>query len=332
VISPAPECTEDFEAVTPYVYPLSRLLPDEDSWDNFLRYLLKRHHVTTIVNVGSDFIYGLLPEIASEFPEIQVIDQLFNDGVHYRSNRRYARFLAGTIVPSESLARKLTSQGGERPEKVSVIAHGIPIEEPPAVAPDPEASGLPADFRGKFLVSFFGRLSIEKAPADFVEIAKRLRDDDDIRFLMTGEGRERAAVLALIKRYRLQERIYAPGFVDNVQALMALSDVVLVPSRLDGMPLVVFEAQVHGKPVVASAVGSIPDVIQDGKTGFLCRPGDVREFADRVLELKQSLELRRAMGAAGGVSVRAKHSAEAMTDLYVKAFERARAAGSDSGQ
>jgi len=141
---------------------------------------------------------------------------------------------------------------------------------------------------------------------------------------MTGEGQERAAVLALIERYEMQDRIHAPGFVDNVRTLMALSDVVVVPSSLDGMPLVVFEAQACGKPVVASSVGSIPYVIADGETGLLCTPGDVNGFAERILKLWRSPELRRAIGDAARIWVRANHSAESMTSRYVEAFDRAR--------
>jgi glycosyltransferase involved in cell wall biosynthesis len=317
----AGDCTEDFEAVTPYVYPLSRLLTEEDCWEDFLRYVLKRHRVDTIVNVGSDFLYRLLPEIKREFPQTRIFDQLFNDDVHYVSNRHYAACLDGTIVPSPALADKLLSEGGEQASKVSVIPHGVRMEAPAPAAFD--GSGLPEAFRGKFLVSFFGRLAIEKAPADFVEIARLLREYSDIRFLMTGDGSERPAVMASIDRYQLADRIHAPGFVDNVQTLMALSDVVVLPSRLDGMPLVIFEAQVYGKPVVASAVGSIPHVIEDGKSGVLCRPGDVHGFADRILKLWRSPDWRRSIAEEGRASVRANHSADAMTDRYIEVFEGA---------
>jgi len=320
------DCTESFEAITPYLYPLPRVLQNqEDRWRDFLFYLLRRHQIGTILIAGCDFVYRLLPEIDSEFPHIAILDQLFNDEVHYHTNRRYAAHIDATFVPFPSLADKLISEGGEQAGKVFVIPHGIDIEEM-ASAPDPtfESSGLPQHFRGKFLVSFFGRLSKEKAPADFVRIAKLLRSYDEICFLMTGEGQERAAVLSLIKRYGMQDRIHAPGFTDNVRTLMALSDVVVVPSSLDGMPLVVFEAQACGKPVVASAVGSIPDVIADGKTGLLCAPGDVTGFAERILELWRSPEMRRAIGEAARVWVRANHSAEPMTAQYIEAFERAR--------
>ena len=64
---------------------------------------------------------------------------------------------------------------------------------------------------------------------------------------------------------------------------MADVDIVVVPSRLDGMPLVILEAMQLGKPVVASAVGSIPEVIDEGHTGYLCQPEDTQAFKDRVL-------------------------------------------------
>jgi glycosyltransferase involved in cell wall biosynthesis len=322
------DCTESFEAITPYLYPLPRVLQNqEDRWRDFLFYLLKRHQIGMILIAGCDFVYRLLPEITREFPQIAILDQLFNDEVHYHTNRRCAAYIDATFVPSPKLADKLISECGEQADKICVIPHGINIEE--MAAPDAEfdSSRLPQHFRGKFLVSFFGRLSTEKAPADFVEIARRLRSYDEICFLMTGEGQERAAVLALIERYEMQDRIHAPGFVNNVRTLMALSDVVVVPSSLDGMPLVVFEAQACGKPVVASSVGSIPYVIADGETGLLCAPGDVNGFAERILKLWRSPELRRAIGDAARIWVRANHSAESMTSRYVEAFDRARSRG-----
>ena len=318
-------CAESFEAITPYLYPLPRVLQNqEDRWRDFLFHLLKRHQIGMILIAGCDFVYRLLPEIARKFPQIAILDQLFNGEVHYPTNRHYAAYIDATFVPSQKLAGKLIYEGGEQADKVFVIPHGIDIEETAALDARFDSSGLPQHFRGKFLVSFFGRLSAEKAPADFVKIAKRLRSYDEICFLMTGEGQERAAVLALIERYEMQDRIHAPGFVDDVRTLMALSDVVVVPSTLDGMPLVVFEAQACGKPVVASSVGSIPSVIADGKTGLLCTPGDVNGFAERILRLWRSPELRRAIGDAARIWVRANHSAESMTARYVEAFERAR--------
>jgi glycosyltransferase involved in cell wall biosynthesis len=139
---------------------------------------------------------------------------------------------------------------------------------------------------------------------------------------MTGEGQLRSAVLNLIRKYKLQRKIFAPGFVDNVQTLMDLSDVIVVPSRVDGMPLVVLEAQALGKPVVASAVGSIPEMISDNESGFLCTPGNAGAFCERILELFRSPEKRSSIGAAAQEAVRRRHGADSMIAAYMQVFER----------
>ena len=313
-----------FEEITPHVYPLPLLFGEqEERWEAFLRYLLTHYNVRTIMLAGCEFVYHILPAIRREFPAVRIVDQLFNDEVHLINNRHYAQNIDMTIVPSRPFAKTLLEQYGESPQRVSVIPHGVYTGRPQlqdrsaALA----SSGLPIEGQGRFLVSFFGRLSEEKAPDVFVEIARRLKDHTEIYFCMTGEGPARPAVLKLIERYKLQRKIYAPGFVDNFRTLMELSDVIVVPSRIDGMPLVVLEAQALGKPVVASAVGSVPEMIQDNESGFLCEPGDVSAFCQRILELFQSPEKRAAMGAAAQQAVRQRHDVDTMINAYLEVFQ-----------
>jgi glycosyltransferase involved in cell wall biosynthesis len=271
---------------------------------------------------GCEFVYRVLPAIRREFPNVRVVDQLFNEEVHLSNNRHYTRYIDVTIVPSQGFAETLINGYGESPERVAVIPHGVCTRGPQLEdrAAALAASGLPPAGHGKFLVSFFGRLSQEKAPDVFVEIARLLRDRDEVYFCMTGDGPLRSAILNLIERYSLQNRIYAPGFVEDVGTLMELSDVVVVPSRLDGMPLVVLEAQALGKPVVASAVGSIPEMITDNESGFLCKPEDGKAFAQRILELLGSPQRCREIGAAAQKAVRQRHDQEIMMGAYMRAF------------
>jgi glycosyltransferase involved in cell wall biosynthesis len=168
-------------------------------------------------------------------------------------------------------------------------------------------------------------MSPEKAPADFVEIARRLKSEPNMRFVMTGEGPELERVRGLIHQYGLKDRIFGPGFVDNPRDLMTAVDVVVVPSILDGMPLVVMESQALGKVVLASSVGSIPVMIEDGRTGHLCRPGDVDGFSAKLRILSASPRQRTEVGLAAREFVAMHHSAEAMLQRYEEAFERARA-------
>ena len=312
-----------FEAITPHVYPLPLLFEqNEERWEAFLRYLLVHYNASTIMIAGCEFVYRVLPAIRREFPDLRIVDQLFNDEVHLPNNRTYAQHIDVTVVPSQGFAETLLNRYRESPERVAVIPHGVSTKGPELEdrAAAFGASGLPASAQNKFLVSFFGRLSQEKAPDAFVEIAQQLREQNEIYFCMTGDGPLRPAVLDLIKRYGLQDKIYAPGFVEDARILMELSDVVVVPSRIDGMPLVVLEAQALGKPVVASAVGSIPEMIADSESGFLCAPGDVQAFSMRVLELLRSPQKRKEIGAVAQEAVRRRHDLETMMAAYMRVF------------
>src|SRR6185312_4906886 len=200
--------------------------------------------------------------------------------------------------------------------------HGVDATVPTYNSPAEAfaASGLPGRSAGKFLVSFFGRLSEEKSPKTFVEIAWRLSSNSDIHFCMTGEGPERASVLELIARYKLKDRIFAPGFVADVRPLIACSDVVILPSRLDGMPLIVIESQVFGKPVIASNVGGLPEMVADGLSGYICPAGDVVAFCDRIQKLYSSPELCRDMGERGRIAALARHDSRNMIEAYIEVF------------
>ena len=327
-----PETVRDnrahFEKITPHVYSLPHLFEGRnDYWPDFLSYLLSRYRVDTIFAAGSSFLYGLLPAIRRTFPEIAVVDQLFNDQVHLPSNRAYAEYIDMTVVPSAAFANRLLGEYGEQPQRVAVIPHGVPVLATSSTAGMCEArerAGLPAELRNCLLVGFFGRMSAEKGPLDFVEMARALSSDPQVAFVMTGEGTERAAVLDRIAEYGLQTRVHAPGFVENVADLMRAVDVVAVPSRLDGMPLVVLEALGAEKAVVASRVGSIPEMVRHRETGLLCAPGGVAEFVSAVREFQRSPQLRQRLGAAGREWVLRNYSAETMVSRYLAAFAAAR--------
>lgn len=315
------EAPERYDAITPHVYHLARLL-DSRSREDFILYLVRRHRVGGILLAGSELFYRALPRIRATFPEISILDQQFNDTGHIENNRRFAAAIDRTVVPSTSLADLLIQRYGEHPERVSVIPHGIDM---PEALLEPEdalrTSGLPAQSRGKLLVSFFGRMSKEKSPEVFIEVAARLAHRSDLFFVMTGEGPEWRKVQKLAARYSLRDRLYMPGFVRDVRPLMELSGIVVLTSAVDGMPLVVLEAQALGKPVVASAVGSLPEMVLDGETGYLCPPGDVQAFGEAIERLADSAALRQSLGEQARRFVQGKYDSAAMLDAYVAAID-----------
>lgn len=305
-----PDDSRSFERITPHVYPLSGLFSSDQVSGEFLRYLIRRYSVQTLMLAGCEFVYHLLPALKKEFPNLTVVDQLFNGDAHVYNNRHYSGSIDATIVPSDALSDSLVHGHGADPATIHVIPHGIPLpaetgETPPA---------LPAAARGRILIGFFGRLSREKAADVFVEIVRALAKEPDLFFIMTGEGPERDCIRDQIRKYGLEDRIYAPGFVENVEPLMRAADIVVLPSRIDGMPLALLEAGALGKPVVASRVGSIPTIVQDHE--FLCEAGDVSAFCRSILRLARDPELRQRMGAAARSRVDARYSSDRMLEAY----------------
>jgi len=308
-----PEHSRIFAQLTPHVYHLRRLFHDDVNSRGFMKYLIRRYRVGTLLLAGCEFTYSLLPEFEREFPEMGIVDQLFNDTVHIHRNREYAQYIDATVVPSAALSESLVERFQAELNKVHVIPHGVKIPEAP------NGAGSRAK---KVMVAFLGRFSPEKGPDLFVQIVQRLSSRPDLSFLMIGDGPERGAILSLITRYRLEDRLLSPGFVDDVEPYLRESDIVVVPSRLDGMPLTVLEAQAREKVVVASRVGSLPRMIHHEESGFLCEPGNIDDFCACISRLADDPDLRRRIGKAARRSAAEKHSETQMFAQYQEIFDR----------
>jgi glycosyltransferase involved in cell wall biosynthesis len=320
--STLPENTPDglsvFRAFTRHVYALPDLFVERQQQESYLLFLLRRYQVETILIVGSRLVYELLPEIRRTTPGIGVVDQLFNAVGHTPSHAEFAPFIDLAVVPSMDLKRQLEVDWKATAD-VSVIPHAVHVRDVPvehAQASVEPAAGRPA-------IGYFGRWSEEKGPDLFVEVCRAVAQEADAAFIMTGDGPMHDEVTALIARYGLRSRVRTLGFVSDAAPVIAGVDVVVVPSRLDGMPLVILEAMALGKPIVASAVGSIPEVIEDQRTGFLCPPGDSAAFAARVLALMRDDALRERIGAAAGREYAENYSWQRAYHLYLDAFEKA---------
>ena len=156
-------------------------------------------------------------------------------------------------------------------------------------------------------VLYAGRLSPEKGVLELVEAA------DGIPLVIVGDG-------------PLRERVPdARGFVRTTSwKLYGRAAVVAVPSYREGFGVVCAEAMAHGRPVVASAVGGLLDLVADGETGVHVPPGDVPTLRDALVRLLADPALRARMGEAARERVRARFSWDAVTDSTVAVYEEAR--------
>jgi glycosyltransferase involved in cell wall biosynthesis len=150
------------------------------------------------------------------------------------------------------------------------------------------------------LVTTVGRLTAQKGVSDFLVAAQAVwRVRPETRFLVVGGGPQQEELEARAGALGLNGAVRFLGFRPDVAPILAASDVVVLPSRAEGLPLVLLEALAVGRPVVATRVGGIPDVVRSGETGLLVAPGAPAELAASVLHLLLQPDAAERLGEAG---------------------------------
>lgn len=191
--------------------------------------------------------------------------------------------------------------------KVQVIHNGrnIPSLVTPQVRQSSRAAlGIPHNAK---VVVFVGRLTHQKGIDALVDVAlSTAATMDDVIFLLVGDG---PCMPDMRARVSDSSQIRFMGQQEDVTPFYNAADVLFLPSRYEGLPMVLVEAFAHGVTAVASSVGGIPEVLVDGVNGFLCPPSDLDMMHDRIVQLLNNNALRLALGK------QARHTAETSFSL-----------------
>jgi glycosyltransferase involved in cell wall biosynthesis len=161
--------------------------------------------------------------------------------------------------------------------------------------------GIPPD---ALVIGTVSRLVAQKALHvlihAYAEYRRHARRDS--RLVIVGIGPLESDLKALARRLSLENTIVWMGFREDIPEVMAGFDVFALTSSYEGFGLVLLEAMAAGRPVIASRVSAIPEIVQDGTTGLLCTVGDHKDFAQALLRL-ENRDLRASLGAAGHARV-----------------------------
>lgn len=231
--------------------------------------------------------------------------------------RRTHRIIELTPVGVEE---HLAEDIGQR-EQYRVIFSGIdtaPFEAAITAREQTRATlGVPP---GALLIGGVGRLEPVKGFTHFVEAACRMADaQPNAVFILVGDGSQRAQLER--QAAPLGSRFRFLGLRQDIPNLMAALDILTVPSLNEGMGRVLLEAGAAGIPVVASRVGGIPDIVDNGETGLLVPPKDAKALAAALMELAQQPERRRLMGDTARAKVVPHYSLESMVRQIETLYE-----------
>jgi N-acetyl-alpha-D-glucosaminyl L-malate synthase BshA len=141
------------------------------------------------------------------------------------------------------------------------------------------------------------------------------------RLMLIGDGPERHSVEKLVKSLGLQQKVFLTGFRSDVANLLGCNDAVVLCSETESAPLTLLEGMSSGLPVIATSVGGIPEIIQDGVNGFLVPPKNPEAIADRILQLNAEPTLRTRLGKAARETVLQRYTADKVVDQYLKIYE-----------
>lgn len=216
------------------------------------------------------------------------------------AEQRLARRTDALIAVSEQIRDGLVSLGVGRPEQWRVIPLGLDLSELLRPLPEPATArrSLSLPDTGP-TVGIVGRLTAIKDHATFLRAAARIAHaHPDVTFVVAGDGELRPS-LERAARDLLGDRCRFLGWVMDLPTLYAALDVALLTSRNEGTPVALIEAAASGRPVVATRVGGVADVVVEGRTGHLAPPGDAAAIAGHVLRLLADPGEATALGAAG---------------------------------
>ena len=282
-----------------------------------------------------EFYSGILAVMAAQFTDAQVITSQRNlrmsDRLVHVWGRRVLNALADRIlVNAEAIKNDIVSVSSVSPAKVIVIKNGLasPLRgkewgDLPTVLSAAKVMltgelGIPIS---STIVGMVANLRPVKGHQYLIDAAARvLRVHPHAHFVLIGEGELRDALARQAKDLGIENRVHFMGHRKDAGSLVAGFDVAVLASLHEGLPNTVLEAMAAGVPVVATAVGGVTEIIEDGKTGYLVRPANPDAMAERLKYMLEHGRLRQEIALRGQRSVRDRFGIEYMVksvqDLY----------------
>jgi glycosyltransferase involved in cell wall biosynthesis len=297
-----------------------------DSMVRLARLLRSQH--ADVLHTHTLAAANVLGRIAARIARARVVSHLHIEN-HFRPVTQFvlapldnvtARLAAKLVAVSEDTRQAYERQG--YPRRIEVVYNGVPLEVEAA------GDGVRAELQiaeEAPLVATVGRLCDVKGQRELIEAISRLPAARAVLVgadLETG-GRYETELRRHASDLGVADRVIFAGYRPDAERIVAAADVVALPSWTEGLPLVLIEAMVRRRPVVATPVGGTPEVVADGETGLLVPPRDPQALADALERLLADPALRDRMGDAGYARAAQRFSVDEMTRRMLEIYDEA---------
>ncbi|MBI4521601.1 MAG: glycosyltransferase family 4 protein [Gemmatimonadetes bacterium] len=289
--------------------------------------LIRDHNVSVLhTHASRDTWAGALASLASDVRIVRTRHNLQYNRTGMLNRWLYGR-LDGLIVISKAIRDEFRRNHLVPNQRITVIPDAADLRRfypRPLAIGLREEWGIPVD---GFVIGSAGRLSIEKGHHVLVEAAAMVVCQAPSAWVViAGEGAEETALRCHIERRGLVGRVILLGFREDIEDFYAATNLLVVPSLSEGLGTVVIEGLAMGKPIIASNIGGIPELIEDGRTGRLVPPNDAAALAATILALMTSPTAAAAFGQAGRARVARHYSLGRLTARTLRLYEQITAA------
>jgi glycosyltransferase involved in cell wall biosynthesis len=278
--------------------------------------LIAKHQIQIIHTHGSQdsWMAALAGRVSSCRP---VIVRTRHKSTPVSDSLRHAllyRLLPHAVTTTgEAVRQQLIDQNHLDPDAVFSIPTGVDIQRfHPGVLNEETKQALGIQV-AQLVVGTVSFLRPEKGLDVLIDAVSLLRKEfSRVCCLIVGAGQERQKLLKQISQQQLEGTVVLAGFREDIPELLRIMDVFVLPSLEEGMPQSLLQALATERAVVASAIGGVPEIVQNGQTGFLVPPRDPSALAEKIGWLFRDPEQRKMLGQAGRRVIEQDYSMEAM--------------------
>ncbi|MCB0727748.1 MAG: glycosyltransferase family 4 protein [Ignavibacteriae bacterium] len=228
------------------------------------------------------------------------------------------------IAISEIVKKYLVNRNRRYEKNTELIYNGLNVDKEKYILNEDELLNLRNEYnylKSDFIISILGRLDIQKGHDFFIRSVKEfLTENKNVKVLILGDGKLRNDIEKLISDSNLSEQIRLIGFQQDTERFIEMSDLICVPSLWEGFGLVIIEAMIKGKLVLASNTGGIPEIIEDNVNGFLFETADKKDLIknlDYIYENRNDLDEIRKNAVE---TVKSKFDIAANSEKYYRLY------------
>jgi glycosyltransferase involved in cell wall biosynthesis len=232
-----------------------------------------------------------------------------------RLARLHGRLFGKMVCVSRNLRGFMIDVVGLRPDRIEVISNGIDLSRFAQSAQDLSRKS------GGVVIGTVARLTEAKDHGNLLRAFATVRKEvPDVRLLLVGDGELRQEVESLVSSLGLEDAVEMTGKRSDIPQLLAGMDIFVLPSRREGFPVSIIEAMACGRPVVATDVGGVREIIDDGVDGIVVPPEDAAALAAAILGLVRDPDGRSRLGERAVHKAAANFSDQTMIGNYMRLF------------